>query len=167
MVGNQDRRSIRLPNWDYAGGAAYFVTLVTHDRACLFDDPVLHRVAETFWQKIATQDQRVCLDAWIVMPNHVHGIIVLPAHEGGDAITQRRSPALQPGSLGAIVGNFKSIAARRINQIRRTPGRPVWQRNYYEHIIRNSRELDAIRKYILANPANWHDDLENSMCRPR
>jgi len=66
-----------------------------------------------------------------------------------------------PGSLGAVIGNFKSVTARRINRVRKTPGAPVWQRNYYEHIIRNERELNAIRQYIRDNPARWAEDIEN------
>jgi putative transposase len=72
--------------------------------------------------------------------------------------TERR---LESGSLGAIVGNYKSVAARRINRTRNSPGAPVWQSNFHERIIRNERELDAIRQYIRNNPVNWDDDSEN------
>jgi putative transposase len=68
---------------------------------------------------------------------------------------------LQRGSLGAIVGNLKSVTARRINRIRHTPGMDVWQRNYYEHIIRNERALERIREYIINNPLRWELDIEN------
>lgn len=68
---------------------------------------------------------------------------------------------MQSGTIGSIIGQFKSIAAKRINQIRNTPGMPVWQRNYYEHIIRDDRELSTIREYIRNNPLNWEEDDEN------
>lgn len=70
-------------------------------------------------------------------------------------------PALAPGSLGAVIGGYKSALARRINALRSTPGAPVWQRNYYEHIIRSERELESIRRYIHDNPGNWAADTEN------
>lgn len=73
----------------------------------------------------------------------------------------RRPTGPPSGSLGAIVGNFKSVTTRRINRMRKTPGGPVWQRNYYEHIIRDEGELRRIRNYILANPARWAQDQEN------
>ena len=73
----------------------------------------------------------------------------------------KRPRGVTPGSLGAIVGNFKSVTARRINRIRRTPGMPVWQRNYYEHVVRNESGLNAIRQYIAGNPARWKWDTCN------
>jgi putative transposase len=181
------RRSIRLRQYDYTQPGAYFVTIVTHGREPLFDDPVLCRVAQTMWQRIPQHSSFVQLDESIVMPNHIHGILVIVERDcGGDAssvdrsINSRRSSEKAPvvlrpnslecvaplsgpasGSLGAVVGSFKSVTARRINHIRKTPGAPVWQRNYYERVIRNERELSAIRQYIRENPANWAEDQEN------
>jgi putative transposase len=179
------RRSIRLPGYDYTQPGAYFVTVCTQNRECLFDDPVLRSVVETYWRAIPRHAPHVALDAWVVMPNHVHGIIVitdrpatvgarhsqqtpLSTHEPGSSeiYTAMQSPSrnalpLQRGSLGAIVGNFKSVTARRINRIRHTPGLDVWQRNYYEHIIRNERALQRIREYIINNPLQWNLDIEN------
>ena len=103
---------------------------------------------------------------------------VLPTRRGGSLVPQWRSIAVNRdaprnasplpfpsgaprGSLGAIIGNFKSITARRINQIRKMPGMPAWQRNYYEHIVRTERALNAIRKYIIDNPARWLLDKYN------
>jgi REP element-mobilizing transposase RayT len=181
------RRSIRLREYDYAQPGAYFVTIVTHHHELRFDDPILCRVAETMWQRIPHHFPFVQLDECIVMPNHIHGILVI-VDRGcrGDAFpvdrlaTSRPSPAGPPdvlrpdweecvaptsgptsSSLGAIVGNFKSVTARRINRIRKTPGTSVWQRNYYERVIRNEREWDAIRQYIRDNPAHWAEDQEN------
>jgi putative transposase len=179
------RRSIRLREYDYTQPGAYFVTIDTHDGELLFDDPVLRRVAETMWQRIPRHFPFVQLDESIVMPNHLHGILFLAdraregdecpeaGSEGGADLEDNGDGAHPPpaedappryppsgplsGSLGAIVGNFKSVTARRINRIRKTPGHPVWQRNYYERVIRNERELIAIRKYIRDNPENWEE----------
>jgi REP element-mobilizing transposase RayT len=182
------RRSIRLKGYDYTQTGAYFVTVCAQDRVCLFGDVadgdmVLNpfgRVAVTYWQRIPRHFPHVQLDAWVVMPNHVHGIIVI-TNGRGEALpaasvsteellhfetdlstldTGSNASPLQSGSLGAIVGNYKSITTRRINKMRHTPGERVWQRNYYERIIRNDRELDAIRQYIANNPLHWEQDPE-------
>lgn len=180
------RQSIRLRAYDYAQPGAYFVTLVTQGRALLFDDPVLRRVVETFWQRVPQHGPDVALDAWIVMPNHLHGILLLGTSDARLAPAPRESdgadapPATRPsdygaalvprtvplrgppsGPLGTIVGNLKAVTTRRINSIRKTPGARVWQRNYYERVVRNERELEAIREYIQNNPANWTLDKEN------
>ena len=136
-----------------------FITIVTYQRELLFDDPVLRQIVETFWQQIPQHTPQAKLDTFVVMPNHFHAILWLFASRGNKVVPPESR--LVAGSLGAIVGNFKSITARRINQVRRTPGQPVWQRNYYEHVIRHDKELNAIRQYILDNPANWSQDTEN------
>ena len=158
------RHSIRLPHYDYTQAGAYFITIVTYQRELLFDDPVLRQIVETFWQRIPQHMPHVKLDVFVVMPNHFHGILWLIKTDLGTSMPDTISPPqshLPAGSLGAIVGNFKSITTRRINQLRKTPGQPVWQRNYYEHIIRHDKELNAIRQYIIDNPANWLQDTEN------
>jgi putative transposase len=180
------RRSTRLPEWDYRSPGAYFVTLVTHERQCLFDDPALRRIVETAWKRVPRNFRRVSLDEWVVMPNHVHGIIVIgdvggageaggglqpgagsaarpgSSPEGGSSAASPLRPAgLQSGSLGAIVGTFKSLTAKYINRARETYGAPVWQRNYHEHVIRDEREWNVIRQYIRENPVRWAEDDEN------
>jgi putative transposase len=111
------------------------------------------------WLRTAELRDNVELDAFMVMPNHVHGIVVVTDCRG----TARRAPTEQFGkpiahSIPTIIRAFKSASTKRINEIRSTPGAPVWQRNYYEHVIRIDQELNAIRQYILANPANWTSD---------
>ena len=221
------RHSIRLPGYDYTQPGAYFVTIVTKDRACLFgqivDDEMilspLGRIVEWVWKHLPDHFANVETDTFTVMPNHAHGIFWIvddngrgdafpaptPAPENGQSDEPNRltgmspgnasplpapTPTLEdgqsdepnrltgtssgnasprpspqrpgppPGSVGAIIGNFKSITTRRINKLRHTPGAAVWQRNYYERIIRNERELNAIRQYILDNPKNWLKDRE-------
>ena len=90
------------------------------------------------------------------MPNHVHAILMLVE----DDVVSCAKPVIRH-PLPEIVRAFKSFSARRINAIRRTPGFPVWQRNYYEHIIRNPDEYQGIADYIITNPARWETDVEN------
>jgi putative transposase len=165
--GHHHRHSIRLPSHDYRSSAVYFVTICTHGRENLFDDPRFRRIAESLWQAIPSHPQahRVTLDEWIVMPNHLHGLLVFGPAEAGSPSEPPLRPdgwiGLAAGSLGAIVGNYKSLVTRRINELRDTPGAPVWQRNYYERIVRNQRQLDALRQYIAENPARWAADRDN------
>jgi REP element-mobilizing transposase RayT len=161
------RRSIRLAGWDYASAAVYFVTICTHNRENLFDDPRFRQVAGRLWRAIPHRPHagRVSLDEWILMPNHLHGLILLGPAEAGAPSEHSPSPGepagVGPGSLGAIIGNYKSVVTRRINQLRDTPGAPVWHRNYYDRIVRNQSQLDAFRRYIIDNPARWAADGDN------
>jgi putative transposase len=176
-----DRHSIRLPEFDYRWNAAYFVTICTHQRAWLFGTVERGRmhlndcghIAASAWRQIADHFPGVTLDAWVVMPNHVHGIIVLTGNQrppvnvaviawrkkfsatdyDPDGSARPKGPARK--SLGAIVGSFKSATTRSINQRRRMPRAPVWQRGYHESIVGEGRSLDAIRRYIATNPRHW------------
>jgi putative transposase len=165
-------RSLRLKDYDYAQAGAYFVTIVTRDRACLFGDVVdadmrLNRygeIARTDWQAIPKHFPDVALDIFLVMPNHVHGIISI---NGG---ARHAVPLPSPferfgkpvsGSIPTIVRSFKSIVTKDINELRHTPGASIWQRNYFEHVIRDEESLNRIRQYILDNPARWEFDREN------
>lgn len=179
------RRSIRLKGYDYTTAGAYFITLCTHQRECLFgaiEDGEMQlslfgEVVRSSWLRLPQHFRSVELDEFVVMPNHVHGIVWLDDTSGrGEAfapertaeaedINENASPlhghrfnGTRSGSIGAIVQNFKSISTRRINQIRKSAGIPVWQRNYYEHIIRNDRALQHIREYIQNNPLSWQED---------
>lgn len=180
------RKSLRLASWDYRWAGAYFVTIVTRGRAPLFGAVVdgAMRVngygdtAARCWEDIPAHFPHTVADVAIVMPNHVHGIIIiadnppsltkpvvgahhdtpLPHAQHNDTPLPIHAPA---GSLGVIMRMYKGSVARQINQSRGTPGAGVWQRNYYERVIRNDRELTAIRGYILHNPARWNDDPEN------
>jgi len=122
--------------------------------------------AEFHWRDLTNHHPNVELDEFIIMPDHMHGIILLdgsvratPASPNTSWATQasplRRPTGPTSGSLGAIVGSFKSAVARRINAARKTPGMVVWHRDYYEHIIRNHGSLERIRAYIRDNPMNW------------
>jgi putative transposase len=174
--GTQGRRSIRLRGYDYSQAGAYFVTVCAYQRQCLFGAVIegqmvlneVGKIAQACWNEIPAHFPRVELDAFVVMPNHVHGIIVMMDAGRGTAC---RAPTAEsfgkpvPGSLPTIVRSFKSAVTRRINQWRTTPGQPVWQRNYFEHIVRNESALDRIRGYIETNPARWALDRENPRCQ--
>ena len=168
---HQRRRSIRLPRFDYTQQGAYFVTVCTRNRSCLFGEIVngemrlndIGRVAHRMWEEIPTHFPQVGIDAWVVMPNHIHGVIVIagPPVEATHASPLQRPAGPPKRSIGAIVGSYKSAVSKRINAMRGTPGAPVWQRNYYDHIIRNEAALNRIRQYIADNPARWAEDPEN------
>ncbi len=166
------RRSLRLRGYGYTEAGAYYVTVVTWKRASLFGEIVnskMHlseagqNVAEC-WNAVPRHTPWVILDAFVVMPNHVHGIVFIakdPVGAQHAAPLQNGYRGPRPHSLGAIVRSFKSAATRQMNLLRGTPGAPVWQRNYYEHVIRSEDELNRIRQYIEENPARWEEDEQN------
>lgn len=182
------RRSIRLKGYDYTQAGAYFVTIVTHQRECLCGEinngvlqlnPQGQRIAEC-WEALARHFPFPELDSYVIMPNHLHGIVVLTRalidERRGEAFAetsaQREASAqanasplpprgTKPGSLNAVIQNFKSVSTRKINQMQNTAGNIIWQRNYYEHIIHSEPELERIRAYIENNPAQWTHDTEN------
>ena len=237
---HHDRRSIRLKGYDYTSSDAYFLTLCTHQRQCLFGhivDGVMHlndcgQIVERGWLAIPTHNPHVVLDEFVVMPNHIHGIVIIGDDDGdgddgrGEAFApgsvgedqkslpqmlrplrpqespgsveedQKSLPQMlrpygllgsvgndqkllpqmlrpqespgsasplrpngtQPGSIGAIVQTFKSHTTRKINRITQSKGKTLWQRNYYEHIVRNQEFLQQIRSYIQMNPRSWASD---------
>jgi REP element-mobilizing transposase RayT len=164
------RRSIRLKGYDYAHPGAYFITLCTHERAHLFGTVVngemrlneAGRVAEQGWRDIPAHFPQVKLDAFIIMPNHIHGVLWI----GGDLVGAKNFSPLPPPSprgtsktIGSVIRGFKIGVTQWFRQ--NTTINPVWQRNYYEHIIRNERALHAIRRYISENPLRWPLDRYN------
>lgn len=174
------RRSIRLQGYDYTAEGAYFLTICAHEREPLFGEVVgaearLNACGEIVaeeWRRTAVVRPNVALDAFVVMPNHIHAILILKngMHVSSAVGATRRvataapvpvrgnRPSLSSQSLGAVVGQFKSLAAKRINVLRQTPRAPVWQRNYYERVIRDDTELNGIRLYVADNPVNWTED---------
>ena len=163
------RRSIRLRGFDYAAHGAYFVTIVTDDRRQLFgriigDDMRLNaagRIIAEEWRRSGDVRSNVEIDDFVVMPNHVHGIVFLTQTDEG---TLRSAPTRSfgggmAGSLPVVVRNFKGAVTRRLRQ--EGLAETVWQRNYHERVIRNERELKAIRQYIADNPRQWALDKEN------
>ena len=166
------RRSIRLRGYDYAQPGAYFVTICTQGRECLFGDIVngemgltaYGRVVRESWYYLPNHYGYVELDEFVIMPNHVHVIITITGDTGvavGAGLKPAPTMSAKPHGLPEIVRGFKTFSSRRINQMRAKPGQPVWQRNYHEHVIRGERDLDHIRQYIRDNPTQWAEDPDN------
>jgi REP element-mobilizing transposase RayT len=161
------RRSIRLKGYDYGQPGAYFVTLCVQDRVCVLGEIVRDAMTLSDWGRIAAQSwlwleeqyPHVALDVWVVMPNHLHGIVILL---DDDAVIEARHDAPRRHKpLGQLIGAFKTTCTKRINQLRGTPGTKFWQRNYYEHIVRDARDMARIRQYIIDNPRRWKEDVDN------
>jgi REP element-mobilizing transposase RayT len=147
----------------------YFFTICAYDRQFLFGNVVKgemelnefgHIVAEEL-RKSTDIRHEIELDTFIVMPNHLHGIVTMTDRDVGATGGSPFPSGPSKRSLGAFIGGFKSVVTTRINQLRGTPGVPVWQRNYYEHIIREGESLNRIRQYIADNPTRWEFDPEN------
>jgi REP element-mobilizing transposase RayT len=221
------RRSIRLKRYDYTQRGAYFVTICTHQRNCLFGEIVdgeiklntNGEIARGSWLSIPRHFKNVELDEFVIMPNHLHGIIIIESSEvagealanqdlsqsfsevAGEALANQDFSQLfsevagealanqdfskqqnlsgqcfaptvhtgetvkingtKPQSLAAITQNYKSVSTRQINRMNKAKGNVIWQRNYYEHIIRNEEALNNIREYIVNNSINWVKDQEN------
>jgi len=114
------------------------------------------------WMKTETIRDEIELDESVVMPNHIHGIVFIVGATGRSPLrNDYDSSGPRPRSIGAFMAGFKSAVTKRINQIRTTPGIPLWQRNYYEHVVRNEKELNRIREYVVTNPMKWAEDENN------
>ena len=188
------RRSIRLQGYDYSRPGAYFVTIVTYGRVCLFGEIVEGRmrlngvgqIVQREWRRLGQRFPNVQLGTFMIMPNHIHGILIIHGDVVGATLSsQTRHPSgkeneptealsgnsgspLPPrphgpaaGSLGAIIGQFKSRITKRLWTHAGLSGTPIWQRNYYEQIIRTDDEHRRIHAYIASNPAHWNTDDQN------
>jgi len=144
------RRSIRLPGHAYWEAGAYFITVCTRDRELSLQGELVQEVVRSAWCGLPARFPGVELDEFVIMPNHVHGIVVLTGGAASGAPT-----------LGQVVRAFKSIAAIEASRILGRSNQPFWQRNYYEHVIRDEEGLNTVRQYIRDNPGNWLDDPEN------
>jgi putative transposase len=173
------RKLPRLEGYDYAQNGAYFVTICTHNREMLFGEIVddnmqpnnAGEIVLTCWNDLAKHYTQADYDAFVIMPNHVHAIVVLvgdgrvsdPSLREAFRPTLMSPPSLtKPHGLPQIIGSFKSFSARRINEKRDTPGVSVWQSSYHDRIIRDEADLNIRRQYILNNPSRWQEDVEYS-----
>jgi len=179
------RQSIRLRGYDYSQPGAYFVTICTHKKQCWFGEvrnSTMYRnqignlVAQE-WLKSPQVRDNLKLDAWVVMPNHLHGIVwLIETRRGATLAPSTLAPSTlapptlappqkglrrSPNHLGSFIAGFKSSVTRKINQWRDDHELPIWQRNYHETIIENEVALHAIRDYIKQNPEHWMQDEEN------
>ena len=172
------RRSIRLAGYDYSQAGAYFVTICAQNREHLFGEIVngimqlneYGQLVEFTWHDLVNHNGNIELREFVIMPNHVHGIIVIAAPAAPPAPVRAGSepaPTPAPPPLSEIVRQFKTFSARRINEKRGMRGVPVWQRNYWEHIIRDQRAYDNIARYIRNNPLQWQTDKLNPQNDPK
>jgi len=169
-------KSIRLHGYDYSQNGAYFVTICVQNRENRFgriEDGrmFLNDVGEMidkYWNQLKQKYFYVTLDEYVIMPNHIHGIIVINDMVGAGLVpaqnnSGKRATTRVAPTIGNIVGAFKSLTTHEyINGVKNKNWQPfssrIWQRNYYEHIIRKDEDLDRIREYINLNPKNWEKD---------
>jgi|SRR6185369_6962086 len=173
------RNSVRLRSYDYSSDGAYFITICTFQKEPILADIVngaAHlkspgEIVQEEWLKSAQIRPEIDLDEFIIMPNHLHGIVFIndpvgahgmrPESGGFEMRAHSRTPLHRAAkSLGSFIAGFKSACTKRINEARNTAGVSVWQRNFHERIIRNDEELHSLRNYILTNPVRWEGDGE-------
>ena len=169
------RRSIRLKHYDYSQSGLYFVTICAFQKNCWFGEikdykMVLNQIGKIVaeeWLNTPNIRTNFQLDEWIIMPNHLHGIVMICNPEKNNLETQdfgiifEDKKKQKSNSLGVFIGGFKASVTKRINCYRHTYDIPLWQRNYYESVIRDENHLEKVRKYIINNPISWQEDPEN------
>ncbi len=141
------RRSIRLRDFDYSLSGAYFLTICTYERECVLVTDALQHAVLSEWCALSKRFPMVRPDEFVVMPNHIHGVVVISDDQSWARVT-----------LGQVVSAFKSLSAIRCNRLIGRADRPFWQRNYFERIIRDEVELSRVRQYIRDNPLKWAED---------
>jgi REP element-mobilizing transposase RayT len=169
------RRSNRLVGYDYSQTGAYFITICTNNRECLFGDigmgqmtlNAVGQIVADEWMKTVAMRSSIESDEWVVMPNHFHALVVV--NNDTAMLSPEQSTEYQytgsetfgcpvRGSIPTIVRSFKSAVTKRVNLLRQTPGLPLWQRNYWDHVIRDEVDFNRIREYIQINPQRWELD---------
>ena len=146
-----NRHTIRLPEYDYSQKGMYYITICTYRKSCIFgfikdSKAILNQNGEIVKEELMKTEKvrkAINIDAFVIMPNHVHVIFELLENMT---------------ALPNIIRGFKTFSSRRINNLRRQTGSPLWQRNYYEHIIRDEEDLMRVREYIVQNPLKWETD---------
>ncbi|MCC6563384.1 transposase [Candidatus Uhrbacteria bacterium] len=162
---HHERHSLRYPGWDYSSPAGYFVTICTHERERLFgeirDGEMIPNgyglMVLSVWHALSSHYSCIDLDEFVVMPNHIHGIVWISRMPNPVGAGLKPAPTARY-ALPEIIRGLKTFSAHRINRLRGTPGIPVWQRSYHDRIIRNRAELEAFRTYIRNNPSKWLED---------
>jgi putative transposase len=158
------RRQLRLSGYDYSQPGSYFVTICVKERACLLGTVAessmrLNKIGDLIaacWHDLPGHYPDISLDAFVVMPNHIHGVVFVGAG----------SPRPSSGrTISTSVGYFKYQSTKRVNEVRNSPGARFWQRNFFEHVIRDDNSLNRIREYIFTNPERWELDQNNPQAR--
>jgi REP element-mobilizing transposase RayT len=183
ILREHDRKSVRLPFYNYSGHGGYFITICSFGGICSFgkinDGKVTlyktGKIIQDEWLRTEQVRANVKLDMFVVMPNHFHGIVIIKetddpkraTHRVAPTKTRRAVPAqerqakLITGSISAIIGQFKTVITKRVHSELKLESCSVWQRGFYEHVIRNEKELNRVRQYIIDNPIKWSLDKEN------
>ena len=179
MEGAPRRKPTRLTGYDYSSYGGYFVTICSHEKRCLFgkvlNDAVvlsaLGRLVNEHWLAIPRHYPHISLDQYIVMPNHLHGILMIVQETGGSSAspTHGMQASVQGGSsiksrmqpITRVIGDFKSGVTREFRKSNPTWQGQIWQRGFYDRVIRDERDLHEIREYIVFNPLKWELDREN------
>jgi REP element-mobilizing transposase RayT len=169
MSEKRHRRLLRLPEYDYSQQGAYFITICIHRQEYLLGEIIEGemqlsdhgKIVRDCWQDLPRHYSGIELDAFVIMPNHVHGVVVLvgaglPRPYDDEIPSSPKQP-----TLGQIIGYYKYQSTKAINVMRQMPGTKFWQRGYYEHIVRDEKSLSRIREYIVNNPLRWELDREN------
>jgi putative transposase len=173
LQSSKKRRSIRLQGYDYTKSGAYFVSICSKNMDCIFGDissGIMHLnqigdMVNQCWHDIPKHFPHVELDSYVIMPNHIHGIIVIENHDNSFGAKDfsplrkkdtRKVPAGTSKTIGSVVRGFKIGVTKWVRQ--NTSIRDVWQRNYWEHIIRDEKDMNRIQEYIANNPAQWETD---------
>ena len=161
------RKLVRLKDFDYRQSGLYFLTICSFRRSMIFgqiknnqlEASLLGQLVRECWEEIPSHFPFVQLDAFVVMPNHLHGIIGFVSEKIPNELNvQGRS---KKGSLGSVVGSFKAAVSRVYRANNKVNNPQIWQRGYFEHVIRNENALDRIREYIVENPYCWDMDQDN------
>jgi REP element-mobilizing transposase RayT len=174
-----NRRSVRLPDYDYSKPGAYFITICVRNRECLFGEIIngemrlneFGEIVSEKWLWLAQQYLYIKLDEFVVMPNHFHGILWIRdiSRRGGSRPAPTQSDTfyndIKIKPVGQLIGVLKTVSAKQVNIARNTVGFPVWQRDFYDHIGHNENELIQIRQYIRNNPSAWDNDNENPVLK--
>ena len=145
------------------------MTICTHGRVSSLGNVVngemrltgIGMIAAGCWKEISKHFPNVALDAFVVMPNHIHGILTIRRDTACRVSTVEQFGKPAANSLPTIIRSYKSAVTKQVNELRRAPGSPVWQRNYYEHVTRDERDLNEVREYIISNLLKWDLDNEN------
>jgi REP element-mobilizing transposase RayT len=173
-----ERRPLRLPEYDYSNNGAYYVTICIHDRTQrLFGDVIndkmqlsdVGHIVYNQWQQLPERFSHIQLDEFVVMPNHVHGIVIINRIGRAPARSAPTKPVNSQNdgnyvTIGTIVGTYKSLVANECLKLFKSQNRylgNLWQRNYYEHVIRDEKSLQSVRRYISENPQKWSIDENN------
>ena len=168
----------RYPGYDYTWSGAYFLTICVEQRRCdlgAVNDGVMVRsslgeLVQAAWLQSFELRRELLLDCYVIMPNHLHAVVVIVREEQAGEPTNPeshgRATLRKPHGLSSFVAGFKAASTRRINEYNLTPGRRFWQPGFYDHIIRSEADLHRIRQYIWENPHQWHHDSENPDLRP-